>query len=47
MKLFNPADFGPLPEKLTAVPKHGVAWPKKWQNWWAGATIASPTTIPK
>jgi len=44
MKIFSPADFGPLPEKLTAVPKHGVAWPKKFANWWAGATIASPTT---
>lgn len=44
MKIFNPADFGPLPEKLSAVPTHGVAWSKKFPNWWAGATIASPTT---
>ena len=44
MKRFNPKNLPPLPDRVSAVPQHGVAWSRKWTNWWAGATIASPTT---
>jgi hypothetical protein len=46
MKRFDPIGCGlaaPV-AGLTPVPVHGVAWNQKWRNWWAGATIASPTT---
>jgi len=46
MKRFDPIAAGlkgPA-DGLTPVPVHGVAWNQKWRNWWAGATIASPTT---
>ncbi len=44
MKRFDPGCFAPPAEGLRSVPVHGVAWRQKWKNWWAGATIASPTT---
>ncbi len=44
MKRFDPTLFLPLPEHISSVPVHGVSWSKKFANWWAGATIASPTT---
>lgn len=43
-KRFNPQVFARPPEKLSVVPNHGESWSDKWANWWAGATIASPTT---
>ncbi len=42
--MFNPKQhFGPVPAGTSPVPKHGVDWRHKNSNWWAGATIASPT----
>ena len=42
--MFNPKSFfGPVPDRTSPVPKHGVDWRKKNANWWGGATIASPT----
>lgn len=51
MKKFDPisSGFAAPAQNLTPVPVHGVAWREKWKNWWAGATIASPTpevTVP-
>lgn len=42
-KIFNPRAFSRPKEKLSVVPRHGESWTRKWANWWAGATIASPT----
>lgn len=46
MKKFDPLACGLVAPAagLSPVPVHGVAWRQKWRNWWAGATIASPTT---
>lgn len=46
MKKFDPIGQGLVAPAagLTPVPVHGVAWKQKWRNWWAGTTIASPTT---
>lgn len=42
-KRFNPGNFPRPAKQLSVLPRHGDEWSKKWANWWAGATIASPT----
>lgn len=46
MKRFDPASsgFAYPAAPITTVPVHGVPWSEKWRNWWASATIASPTS---
>lgn len=44
MPKFDPGPFLPLPERVTVLPQHGESWTAKAPNWWAGATIASPTS---
>ena len=46
MKKFDPAavGFAYPANPLTTVPLHGVPWQSKWRNWWAGATIPSPSS---
>lgn len=43
MPNFDPARYMPIPPQLSVMPTHGESWSKKRANWWAGATIASPT----
>ena len=43
MAIFNPTKLMPIPAELSVVPTHGESWRQKWDNWWGGATIASPT----
>ncbi|HEY9775737.1 MAG TPA: hypothetical protein V6C81_18375 [Planktothrix sp.] len=44
MKRFDPSSFLPLKPRLSVMPQHGEAWSGKLANWWAGTTIAAPTS---